>query len=599
MRPRPKSLCQSFHILKPIVLPSGTLDGGSQVRFRSFWAIAAAASLLAVPIHGDGQSIPGVAVLIDFGDGTYVWADLPLSSGPTAFNATQSAAAANGLPLNVSFAFGPPFVVDIGNRRPQFPDYWHFFLWKSPQWVLADVGPASVNVTAGDGYAWYLARDPFPAPGPLPLPTPEHRHPSVAFRGSLASLGLASAPGPATARVAWSVNTTSFEISGTPAGAGGLLVVPTWTGLRAYDLATGGLRWANPGVRGSSSPALFNDSAFVGGKDGRLHAVSLATGKEQWNVTIQVAPRFTGISSSPKVYRDLVVVGAFNESGGAGAVVAVDVYTRAIRWSFPTGSVHFSSPAILNDTVYVGVAGLFDDRNLTFRAPYGVAAINAKTGGLRFFHATNGSVRSSPAVSSGLVFYSTIAGYLDAIDASTGTLRWTRSIGPSVASPAVDPRSWRFMGRDAHGLVVAGSGTIGSEGRLWAFDMDGNPIWSFTLNGPVQASPTIAGNVVYAGTNAAAGTVYAIRAKEGAASGILWSFTPTPNEYLLSSPVVIDGRLIVASDNGFVYALQDAEPTAGPDLTPLFLVIGLVFAAAIVPIAAAAWMLRRRLRGAP
>ncbi|HII41101.1 MAG TPA: PQQ-binding-like beta-propeller repeat protein, partial [Thermoplasmata archaeon] len=90
--------------------------------------------------------------------------------------------------------------------------------------------------------------------------------------------------------------------------------------------------------------------------------------------------------------------------------------------------------------------------------------------------------------------------------------------------------------------------------------------------------------------------VYALDVSTGA---LVWSYTPpnspTSTDFIFSSPVVADGTLFVAGDNGHVYAFGGAGTTQpsgspGPDLV----VWG---AGALVVVAAAAvvvYLVRRR-----
>src|SRR5207247_1098370 len=71
----------------------------------------------------------------------------------------------------------------------------------------------------------------------------------------------------------------------------------------------------------------------------------------------------------------------------------------------------------------------------------------------------------------------------------------------------------------------------------------------------VAASQHIAGDRVYAATNDGNGTVYSWRLS--ALGSGEWALQPGPPDYLLSSPVVHEGALYIASDNGRLYRLAD------------------------------------------
>jgi outer membrane protein assembly factor BamB len=81
--------------------------------------------------------------------------------------------------------------------------------------------------------------------------------------------------------------------------------------------------------------------------------------------------------------------GAF---GSPGNLYALNATTGALLWSYTTGYMLVSSPAVANGAVYVGST----DNN--------VYALNAKTGALLWRYTTGGSVGSSPSVANGVVY---------------------------------------------------------------------------------------------------------------------------------------------------------------------------------------------------
>src|SRR3954469_17441320 len=88
-------------------------------------------------------------------------------------------------------------------------------------------------------------------------------------------------------------------------------------------------------------------------------------------------------------------------------------------------------------------------------------------------------------------------------------------IATTVASPVAIPGTeWPFYGRDLFGTKSTNEGTItqaniSSLGQLWEVNVDG----------PVSATPVIAGGVVYAGSYD--GRLYALDLKTGAS---VWTY---------------------------------------------------------------------------
>jgi parallel beta-helix repeat protein len=213
-------------------------------------------------------------------------------------------------------------------------------------------------------------------------------------------------------------------------------------------------------------------------------------------------------------------------------------------WSYATGSLVLSSPAVVNGVVYLGS---YDDS---------VYALNATTGALVWSYATGGAVISSPAVVNGVVYVGSDDGNVYALDAATGALVWSYATGSLVlSSPAV-----------VNGVVYVGS----DDGNVYALDAaTGALVWSYATGGGVYSSPAVADGVVYVGSYD--DSVYALNATTGA---LVWSYATGGGVY--SSPAVADGVVYVGSYDGKVYAfgsLQtvyiDADGSIAPAGAPI------------------------------
>src|SRR3989454_995604 len=280
-------------------------------------------------------------------------------------------------------------------------------------------------------------------------------------------------------------NATIHEWDLTSVGISGLVVL---------DAKTGGTLWTEPSARGFSSPAVFDHSVLVGTSNGTVIRLNASDGGVQWETQLLTPPLFSGITSSPKVAFDRVFIGTFNESGGPGEVVSLWANNGSIAWRHPTGSVHYSSPAYADGSVYVGIMGTYNTTSqVTFDPPYGVLALNAATGEENWFFPTAGSVAASPAIVGPRLIAPSKDGNVYAINRATGTLIWQARVDAGISSPAVSGAT-----------VFVGGGAFGGNGLVVALDVTtGARRWSFAPNGPVQASITYAdGKVVFA-TNAA------------------------------------------------------------------------------------------------
>ena len=551
-------------------------------------AVLATAVLGAWPVAGSPTVT--VRILFDLGDGSYVWAAETIAD-PTATNATwlavKSAASASALTLSTTWYpdYGV-FINVLGGR----PAYVGVFGWNTTSrgWQLANVGISKMVLHEGDAIALYSgAYESTSFALRRPVPTPEHPQPALEFRGDLSNSGVAGSAAPDRIRVSWDRDTGKREIGSTPAVAYGKVFVTTMGWTVALDAANGNVLWNTSKAKGFSSPAVFNNSVYVGTSSGTVVRLNVTDGALLWETRLLATTSFSGITSSPKVAYDRVFVGTFNETGGPGEAVALWEGNGSVAWRHSTGSIHYSSPAYADGAVYVGVMGRYNTTSqVSFNPPYGVLSLDAVTGLERWFFATHGSVAGSPAVLGPNLIAPAKDGTVYALNRSTGVLVWKASVDAGISSPAVFGDS-----------IFVGGGAFGSPGRVVALNSgNGSVKWSFAPNGPVQSSITYAGGRIVFSTNEDHGTIYAVDAVTGA---LVWSFEPFPPDYILGSPVVADGVVYAPSDNGHVYALGPASADQNPlGSVGVVLIGGAILGAGVL--VGAVWILvRRRSRSGP
>jgi len=367
--------------------------------------------------------------------------------------------------------------------------------------------------------------------------------PAAMFRGGPARTGVYTdaVSGRTLLGLQWRF-VTEGDVIGSPAVSRDLVYIGSGDGrMYALDRATGAVRWSRDmGSPIASSPAVGTRRVFFGTRDGRFHALDAATGELRWRFA--TGPDFPWpwghesgdvYTSSPVHVNGTVIFGAGNTR-----VYALDARTARERWNAPTGGRVRSSPAVDRGRVYVGSA---DGR---------VYAFDLATGALRWRYDTEGArlesrnfgydrrtVQSSPAVSGGAVYVGARDGFLYAIDASTGQLRWRfdHKISWVNTSPAVHD-----------GVVYAGS----SDGQFVqaVHAATGEEIWR-AKSGVTWSSPAVAGDVVYAGDGA--GRVNAFDRRTGQP---LWTFRTGSTVY--ASPVPAGDLVLVGSTDGSLYALR-------------------------------------------
>jgi outer membrane protein assembly factor BamB len=253
-------------------------------------------------------------------------------------------------------------------------------------------------------------------------------------------------------------------------------------------------------------------------------------------------------------------------------------------WEFPAagstaaeelqGAMFFSTPAVVNDTVY-GASCLLN----VFGNSGSLFALDAATGGLRWmtsvYKDAKGEERefkgffSSPAVSAdgkylviGQGLHNDDNCQLVCVDAKTGQVRWLVPTPLHIeGSPAI-----------AGDLAVAGAGAIevgddhqakGHPGLVLAVKIStGEKLWEYQLNDP-ESSPVIGDGVVYIGSGFNGKAVVALRTESDAAlrqqglPRLLWR-TPTPHP--ATGTVTLAGDLVIIGCGNGDYVATDRHP---------------------------------------
>lgn len=338
-------------------------------------------------------------------------------------------------------------------------------------------------------------------------------------------------------------------------------------------------RFQRPGADGCpSAPAVADDTLYFLSAtrgDNTVHAVD-ADGTELWRTETAVT------QCSPAVADGLVFV------GGLGGLFALDAATGERRWHVDRGGLFEPSPTVADGAVYLPGAG--DEGR--------IAARNTTDGTERWaFQAGTelpGSTASMTAVAvADGVAYAAVGtdagvGELYALDAATGDQRWGAGFPRTGA---------RYVGNVATPTVADGRVFFATDNALYALSLDGTQQWRVAIDGftpgnyteqspavadgtvyfpdgdglsafdaatgrrrwtfdapaaTVSSSPTVAGDVVYVGTEEAG--VYALDAGSGDPVG---QYRSSPDVRVVVPPVAVDGRVYV----GEFAEADDADPT--------------------------------------
>ena len=191
-----------------------------------------------------------------------------------------------------------------------------------------------------------------------------------------------------------------------------------------------------------------------------------------------------------------------------GNLYALDENTLAQSWKFETGNKIWSTPTVSNGVVFIGS---YDKK---------VYAVDAVTGEQKWSFSTQGAVMAAPVVDNGTVYVVSFDRNIYAIDEVTGSLKWQY---PASNQSGDAPKEW-----------------------FWA-------------------TPVISNGVLYA--PCLDGNVYAVDTADHSKVTVL-----DLGDSISSSPTVCDGKVIVATENAKIFALDVAASASKQLLVDLRLV---------------------------
>lgn len=245
------------------------------------------------------------------------------------------------------------------------------------------------------------------------------------------------------------------------------------------------------------------------------------------------APRWqfelTGWAGSPAVDDGtLFVTEVFG--GEEGAIYAVSTEDGTEQWRFTTGDT-LSDPVVQDDSVYVG------DSDHVYSLS---TADGSKVWQRELPDATS---ISGLTVTDDAVYVGSINSHVYSLSRSDGSVNWrTWQQGTVFEQPAV-----------SDGTVYAAGEQ--EPGAVYAFDAaDGAEQWGVEVDREIMAAPTVVDGTVYV-----AGV--ALSATDG---GEVWR-SPVgkplegPGRKVKTKPVVVDGLVLLGSNDNFLYALDASD----------------------------------------
>jgi polyvinyl alcohol dehydrogenase (cytochrome) len=318
---------------------------------------------------------------------------------------------------------------------------------------------------------------------------------------------------------AWTFDTPR-PVTATPAVVDGVVYVGSWDAIMwAFDAETGAVRWqhqsppatgatygpivSSAAVADVASPAAGTRRLVIFGSGPRVYALDAIDGSEVWvhDASGGAAGSPTEYESSPVVHGGLVLIGrdthdedASQTGGVRGGLVALDILTGEVRWTFEPEQ----------DQPGTGCGGIWGSPVIDPQLGYAfVGAANCP-------HADSTWTRYTNAVT--------------AVDLETGSPVWSfRPNEPPDDDTDFGATPNLFV--DSTGRRVLGAGK--KDGTYYALDpATGRLLWSTHLVDPAPniggfiGSPAVYGGYVFGGT--AIGSPSFFHSLDGATGAVRW-----------------------------------------------------------------------------
>jgi len=289
--------------------------------------------------------------------------------------------------------------------------------------------------------------------------------------------------------------------------------------------------------RGWSGAVVADDTIFMGSMAGKLVAIDVSSQERRWpdvpfeapkkTTTFGCAPSGEGVAiyGSPALAEELVYIAAHH-----GKLYAINSETGALRWVYPReGELEpvIGGPISALGKVYIGSS----DGKLY--------ALEAATGDKEWEFETGGKIWSTPTINGDTVYIGSFDKKLYALDAATGQEKWSfLTEGAIVATP----------------LVYDDMVYVGSFDRyLYALsEVDGSLRWKFRAENWFWGRPLADNGVVSVAS--VDGWVYALNAVNGEKMAEEIDL----GSPVSSSPVLVDGSVIVAAQAGQIYTIDSS-----------------------------------------
>jgi outer membrane protein assembly factor BamB len=346
----------------------------------------------------------------------------------------------------------------------------------------------------------------------------------------------------------------------------------------AINVANGQIVWSEPlGTSATSSPLVDGPNVWIAPTgNGRAYKIDAATGAIECSASVSHAILSTPVIATPPGGTPTVYFASLGGGPVNGHVWAFSEADCSQVWAFSNFNTSGQDSGVWDELSYaVDATGegllLFGSAN----PDSSVYALDAQTGNEVWRYQTYqpagedwdvgaGITSSAPGVNGfadGVAYTDGKDGIFYALDLTTGALLWQYNFGGN--GPGVPPVNTDALTAPALSGTTLVFGATGSE---WALNaVTGALVWQYADPGDdINSSAAIVGPaggqvVVFGGLN---GIVHVL----SLASGALRYSYQTGNQ-ITSSPADVDGNILIASEDGFLYDFDLGGGNGSPPTT--------------------------------
>ena len=265
------------------------------------------------------------------------------------------------------------------------------------------------------------------------------------------------------------------------------------------------------------TPKLVGKLIYQGNSTDGLVAYAL-DGRQVWRLEVP-----GGVNSGIEEKDGVLYFG-----GSDGQAYAVDALTGAVRWVFPTRAENLATPRLSEGTLF-----LLSGNNVI----YALDPVSGRQKWLydRAVSISDLSIRggTQPAVANGTVYVGFTDGYLVALSARDGSVRWERLLNSNP----------KFRDVDSSPLIIDNQIYVASfDHALYALGLDdGQVLWRFEDGG--ASPPTAIDDTLYSASSS--GWMRALNRKSGK---VIWE--KKLKKGIASQPQLLKGILVFAESHG-------------------------------------------------